>query len=363
MVTDPYNDSVKLIGAAAVAALLAGARPAPVSDAAARPAPASIAAWTSAGPELSQVNAVSPDPGTEGTVYASASLFAASQSAVYGSEDGARSWTPLDEAPRGEFFAEVYADPRGGRRIFAGSQASGAGTRFLRSTNGGATWSTLMTIPETCVPSFAPGPGADAIVVSCGVRAFTSPDAGATWSEPANPFTEATKLAAAPGGVVAYGATKLFSSADGGATWTPSGSAPAACPGMLSLRVDPSNASVLLAATGLLGAGFQCGGVYRSVNGGGAWAATGLSGVYATDVRFGPPGTGAAYACASYIAGILPPGGAWSSADGGVTWENLRLPTTGALKIAASRTGRYVYAATPLGVFVRTERETRTVHR
>src|SRR6185369_8164637 len=107
MVTDPYNDPVKLIGAAAVAALLAGARPAPVSDAAARPAPASIAAWTSAGPELSQVNAVSADPSTEGRVYASASLFAASQSAVYGSEDGAHSWTPLDEAPRGEVFAEV----------------------------------------------------------------------------------------------------------------------------------------------------------------------------------------------------------------------------------------------------------------
>lgn len=364
MVTDPYNVSVNPAPVAAFAALLAAGGPVPASDAATRAAPTSIAAWRSAGPELSQVNAVSPDPDAEGTVYATGSLFAASQSAIYGSTDGARSWTPLDEAPSGEFFAEVYADPRGGRRVFAGSQASGAGTRFFRSTNGGATWSTLMTIPETCVPSFAPGPAADAIVVACGVRAFSSPDAGTTWNEPPNPFTEATKLAAAPAGVVlAYGATKIFSSADGGATWTPAGSAPAGCPGILSLRADPSNASVLLAATGVIASGFQCGGVYRSVNGGAAWTATGLTGVYATDVRFGPSGSGTAYACASFIAGILPPGGAWSSADGGVTWRNLRLPTPGALKIAASKTGRHVYAATSQGVFVLTDRETRTARR
>jgi hypothetical protein len=356
MVTDPYNVCVNLVLRVALAALALAAD---------RPAPNSIAAWTSAGPELSQVNAVSPDPNADATVYATGSLFAASQSAIYGSLDGARSWNALEEAPRGEFFAEVYADPRGGRRIFAGSQASGAGTRFLRSTDAGATWSALMTIPETCVPTFAPGPTADAIVVACGVRAFASADAGATWSEPANPFTEAMKLTAAPAGaVIAYGASGFFRSTDGGATWTAAGSAPAACPGILGLRVDPTNASVLLAAAGVLGAGgFQCGGVFRSVDGGGAWTATALSGVYATDVRFGPAGSGAAYACASHIAGILPPGGAWGSEDGGVTWENLRLPIPSALKIAVSKSGGNVYAATSSGVFVRNDRRTRTVHR
>ena len=63
-----------------------------------RPAPQSIAAWTSAGPELSQVNSVSADPSTDGRVYASGSLFAASQSALYGSDDGAHSWSPLGRA-------------------------------------------------------------------------------------------------------------------------------------------------------------------------------------------------------------------------------------------------------------------------
>jgi hypothetical protein len=366
MVTDPYNGAViSTVAAAGLAALVAIRGAATEAEASAdRTAPMSIASWSTAGPELSQVNAVSPDPFADAVVYATGSLFAASQSAVFGSEDGARSWQPLQQAPSGEFFAEVYADPRGGGRVFAGSQATGAGTRFSRSTDSGLTWSALMTIPEICVPSFAPGPGADAIVVACGTRAFASPDAGATWSEPANPFTEPTKVTAAPGGVVlAYGTTAFFRSADGGATWTPAGSAPSACPGFLALRADPSNASVLLAGTGVIGGGFQCGGVFRSADGGATWAATGLSGVYVTDVRFGAAGSGAAYACASYIAGVLPRGGAWSSADGGATWENLRLPTGNALKIAASKSGRHVYAATPLGVYVRTERRTRTVHR
>lgn len=375
MVTDgdPYNELVHPLLAAGLAALLLAAGPEPQSiatdneeaksAAADRGAPQSIASWRSGGPELNQVNSVSPDPNEEDTVYASASIFAASESALYGSEDGARTWTPLEEAPQGEFFAEIYADPRGGGRVFAGSQANGFGTRFYRSTDAGLSWSALMTIPDTCVPSFAAAAGSDGIVVACGTRAFASPDAGATWSEPPNPFTESTKVSAAPGGaVVAYGTSHLFVSSDGGATWSAGVAAPAACPGLLSVRVDATNARSMLAGTGLLGAGgFQCGGVYRSADGGTTWTATGLSGVYVTDVRFGPAGS--AYACASYIAGLLPLGGAWRSEDGGATWENLRLPTTGALKIAASKTARHVYAATSLGVYVRTERKTRTVHR
>jgi hypothetical protein len=366
MVTDPYNVSVKFtLATAGLAALAAWARAAAPADAEARQASQSIAGWTSAGPELTQVNAVSADASDDAAVYATGSLFAASQSALYRSRDAARSWTALEEASQGEFFAEIYADPRGGGRIFAGSQASGAGTRFTRSTDSGRSWSALMTIPETCVPSFAPGPAADAIVVACGTRAFASPDAGATWSEPANPFTEPVKLTPAPGGVVlAYGASAFFRSGDGGATWTRAGVAPAACPGMLSLRSDPANGSVLLAGTGMIGAGgFQCGGVFRSSDAGATWTATPLSGVYVTDVRVGPAGTGAVYACASYIAGILPRGGAWGSADGGGSWTNLRLPTANARKMAVSKTGRNVYAATPLGVYVRVEREPRTVRR
>src|SRR4051812_43924956 len=193
MVTDPYNMDVNsILAAAGLAALLAAGNPEPQSVPAEegtaepvatavtgdRAVPLSAAAWSSSGPELNQVNAISPDPDADAWLYASGSIYGASQSAVYGSEDAARTWGALEEAPRGEYFAEIFADPRGLGRVFAGSQLAGGGTRISRSTNSGVQWSTMLTVPQGCVPSFAAGPGNDAIVVTCFTRALVSPDAG-----------------------------------------------------------------------------------------------------------------------------------------------------------------------------------------
>src|SRR3954469_12941590 len=126
MVTDPYNDSVNSIAAAAaLASLLAVEGPVQQSVAtvgvarlptvaaqvaqpsvepieAGRAGPQSIAAWVSSGPELNQVNAVSPDPDVDGDIYATGSIYAASQSALYGSQDAAGSWGALQAGPAGE---------------------------------------------------------------------------------------------------------------------------------------------------------------------------------------------------------------------------------------------------------------------
>jgi len=113
---------------------------------------------------------------------------------------------------------------------------------------------------------------------------------------------------------------------------------------------------------GLIGAGgFQCGGVYRSTNAGASWAAPSLSGVYVTDLAVDPTDATRVYACASFIAGILPPGGVWVSGDGGLSFSDTHLPATGALELAVSSTGNLVHAATPLGVYERGVRRTRVV--
>src|SRR6478735_10367745 len=104
MVTDPYNGNVNSIAAAAglavllatgadarqsVAVAAAADRAVPESAAADRAIPQSIAAWSSSGPELNQVNAISPDPDADAWLYAIGSLYGASESVVYGSEDAA----------------------------------------------------------------------------------------------------------------------------------------------------------------------------------------------------------------------------------------------------------------------------------
>lgn len=324
---------------------------------------AQIGGWQTFGPPLNSVNGISTAADSETTVYAGASQYDVSQSGLFGSTDGGQTWTEVFEAERGDYLSEILADPRDSDRIFAGVLGAGGITKVYRSTNRGDTWSLLLSISNPCVPSFAVGSGPDGILFSCATRFFRSGDGGLTWAQPATPFTETTSLAAAPGGALyAYGSTKIFRSINAGDTWTAHADAPPGCPGLLVLRLDPSNPNAFLAGTGRIGGGgFQCGGVYRSENAGGAWTASSLTGVYVTDLAVGAADPSAVYASASYIAGILPKGGVFGSADGGATFHDLHLPVFSALHLALSPSGRLLHAATSLGAYELRIRKTRVL--
>ncbi len=326
-------------------------------------AASALPGWETAGPPGTRANAVSASPGDDRHVYAAASILESSTSALYRSDDGGQIWTALVEAPRGDSYSEVFADPRDANRVFASAQKATGVTDVYRSLDRGDTWSTVLTVSTRCVPSFTAGTGPDSLLLTCGTRLLRTENAGLTWDEPATPFTENVRLTSGPGGnLYAYSLTRIFRSTTGGSSWTEAGAAPSACPGLLALLVEPSHAAVLIAGTGLLGAaGFQCGGVFQSDNGGVAWTAASLSGVYVTDVAFDRADPTRVYACASYVAGILPRGGVYVSGDGGRSFADLRLPTTGALELAVSASGRLVYAATALGVYERGVRRTRAV--
>jgi photosystem II stability/assembly factor-like uncharacterized protein len=326
-------------------------------------APAVLAqpGWETSGPPGARANAVSASAGDDARVYAAASILDSSSSAIYRSDDGGRTWTAIVEAPGGDSYSEVFADPRGGQRVFAAAQKATGATDIYRSLDRGVTWSIILTVSTRCVPSFAVGAGPDALLVACGPRLLRTFDAGLTWDEPSTPFSEHVRLASGPGGnVFAYSLTRVFLSTTDGGSWSERGAAPASCPGLLALSVEPYHSAVLVAGTGLLGAsGFQCGGTFLSTDGGESWTATGLSGVYVTDVAFDPTDAARVYACASYIAGILPSGGVYVSGDGGRSFSDTHLPTTGALELAISAWGRTIHAATALGVYDRAVRKTR----
>ncbi len=324
---------------------------------------AQIAGWQTFGPPLPSVNGISTAADAEETVYAGASQYDVTQSGLFESTDGGQTWTRLFEAERGDYLSDILVDPRDSARLFAGVLGAGGITKIYRSTDEGVFWSLLLTISNPCVPSFAIGSGPDGILFVCGTRFFRSADGGQTWVQPATPFTETTSLATAPGGVLyAYGSTKIFRSANAGDSWTAHADAPPGCPGLLALRLDPSNPSVFFAGTGRLGpGGFECGGVYRSENAGGTWTASSLTGVYVTDIAVTPADPSAVYASASHIAGILPEGGVFGSADGGATFHDLNLPVSSALHVALSASGRLLHAATPFGAFELRIRKTRAL--
>src|SRR5262245_30372407 len=89
--------------------------------------------WVTNGPQLDQVNSVNAAPVSR--LYAVGSAFATMESAVFESADGGESWESLIEAPRGDYFSEVFADPRDAQRLFAGVQTAGGNTNLYRSTN------------------------------------------------------------------------------------------------------------------------------------------------------------------------------------------------------------------------------------
>jgi hypothetical protein len=327
------------------------------------PAAITLPGWETSGPSGTRVNAVSAAPDDDSRAYAAATILESATSALYRTDDGGLSWTGLAEAGPGDSFGEIFADPRDGQRVFASAQRATGATEIYRSTDRGEIWATILSLSTRCVPSFAAGTAPDSLFLACGARFLRSNDAGISWDEPANPFTENVRLTRGPSGLLyAYGLSRVFRSSDAGTTWTPAALAPPACPGILSFRVDPTDPDVFVAGTGVLGTGgFQCGGVHRSANGGTSWEAPGLTGVYVTDVALDPAQPSRVFASASYIAGILPPGGVFVSGNGGRSFSNARLPVTGALELALSATGRYVYAATALGVYQDGMRRTRVV--
>jgi hypothetical protein len=317
--------------------------------------------WRTNGPVLYQANAVAADAARDGSVYAASSIYDARQSAIFHSRDGGKTWDPLVEILTGEFYASLLVDPRAPQRIYAGAIGTGGSGNLYRSADGGATWNATGSVSPSCSPSFATGSGSQTVLAACGAKLLRSADGGATWTPLTAPFTQATRLTpgtGAPGTVIAYGASTVYRTANDGGSWTTIASAPAACPGILALRMDPSNANVLVAGTGNVGPTGVCGGVFRSTNGGATWGANGLSGYYVTDVAIDPRDSSRVYAGASTLPGLLPRGGVFESHDGGLSFTDLRLPASGALRLSIAPTGRLLYAATPLGVYTRGSRRT-----
>jgi len=317
--------------------------------------------WRTNGPALYQANAVAADTADDASVYAGSSIYDAKQSAIFHSRDGGQTWEPLVELLTGEFYASLLVDPRQPQRIYAGTTGAAGAGNLYRSADGGATWTATGSVSPSCSPSFAIGSGSQTVLVACGAKLLRSADGGATWTPLAAPFMQATRLtpgAGAPGTLLAYAASTVYRTANDGDSWTAIAAAPAACPGILSLRADPTNAHVLVAGAGNVGPGGVCGGVFRSTDGGATWGANGLSGYYVTDVAIDPSNSSIVYAGASTLPGILPRGGVFESHDGGATFTDLRLPASGALRLSLSPSGRLLYAATPFGVYTRGSRRT-----
>lgn len=232
-------------------------------------------------------------------------LYAATGHGVLRSTDDGRTFAQLGTSLTSP--VAIAADPSAPRTLYAGS--SGPPGMVQKSTDGGASWSTVAT-PQH--PLFTKG----------GVTVIA--------------------LDRRRPGLILVGTDRgeLFKSLDDGATWTESREGLPAFEGtspLIGLVFDPTDAETVYVTS-------EVSGVFKSVDGGARWSPVshGLATAWVTQIRADPTSPGLVYAATRH-------GGVFTTRDQGESWAPSSLGLLNRevldLYIDASRPG-VIYAAT-----------------
>jgi photosystem II stability/assembly factor-like uncharacterized protein len=229
---------------------------------------------------------------------------------VYRSDDGGASWRRIHPAPTDE----VAVDPTDPDIVYLGN----AGGFSYKSVDGGATWA-MLTLPGqtfffASVMEVAPS-DPNVVYATDGPSLLRSDDAGATWDGTNGYLTHVEDIAVHPTDpdtvYVATGFDRVQRSTDGGQTWTTGTGLPDLF--AYTVEIDRSQPTTVYAATA------RAGYLYRSIDAGASWQP------YRVGIA-----TGAVLHLVSAPAGVVYAGteyhGVFRSADRGVTWA---LRTTG----------------------------------
>jgi photosystem II stability/assembly factor-like uncharacterized protein len=273
-------------------------------------------------------------PGQPQTVYA------ASRTGVFRSDDGGQTWHGLAYPPEGlpikinEITSLAVSPVDPDHVLTAPADAATA----LYTDDGGQTWmhsplSRVAGSPNKIVfsssdPSIvyasvgdvacATMPTSTAMEMICerpGMGVYVSSDGGRSWTSTSLTDTNVATITVDPQNAnILYAVTidgGILKSSDGGQNWNP---ANAGLPPMLALEltVDPTNPEILFA-------GLEGGSIYRSVDGGQSWvqSAAGLDpNAMVRSIVVDPTNSQTVFAADSMS-------GVYQSVDGGTTWRSI----------------------------------------
>ncbi len=234
-------------------------------------------------------------------------------------------------------------------------------TGLSRSLDGGASW-TVHQVHDgqssSCEIAFD---SADAQTVYTSFEGiatlFRSTDGGETFTGFPSPFSGAFLASAADGALVAASGLETWVSRDRGETWTRTTQAPVRCP-IRALAVDPVDANRWFVGSGLVL--FPCGEVARTDDGGATWVRTADPGGPVSDLATDRAHPGLLYVATGMPEPSVAPGRLMVTRDGGASWIDLGGPSADGMgAIALSEDGDRIYAATGVGVHVRSLRRPR----
>jgi photosystem II stability/assembly factor-like uncharacterized protein len=282
-------------------------------------------------------------------------LLAATQRGYGGNTGGVRkslnggaNWIDASAGIAAQPIQGVAIDPQDPNNLYAGLSASSY-SAVWRSTDRGATW--RFTATDGVVTDIAVDPRDSQKVYAAAMYLLVSSDQGASFQKALEGYYDpgATCLATTPGAsnpVYAGGRGGVYKSADSGLTWLPknssfptdSGGKPAV---VMSLAVDPNNASIVWAGT-------EREGIVKSTNGGDTWLVKGFVDVPDVDAIAVKPGDSNTILVGTgdYRSGGRT-GEIQKSTDGGQTWQlKYRGKSTITDFVYDPRNPNWVYAGT-----------------
>ncbi|RIE05874.1 stalk domain-containing protein [Candidatus Cryosericum terrychapinii] len=324
------------------------------------PAPTSGAtpAWQKTSLDAGQVRAILVHPTNPGTV------FAGTDRGLFRSTDRGGTWEQYGTGIKATLKVFVLAAAGDGSRLYAGT-SGGA----FQSTDGGATWSQGSgMLPGTgiiryyyAITTLAVDPANPQTVYAGDTgmmtegRVLKSTDGGATWTTAASGISSdhVTALAIDPGRpatVYAVVEDSLYVSGDAGASWTKT-------TGKMQVNSSEADVMTVMVTSDAVYAGTTAG-VWKSRDGGATWSqGTGLSTLGVLKYFFGiaalavdPDKSSVLYAGDS---GLMTSGGVYSSTDSGASWTQAGGTLTGDISALAvdPSNPRMVYAATAVGLY------------
>ena len=279
---------------------------------------------------------VYPGYNTNRVAFGASSLtgIAVGQNRLLATSDGGANWHPLFTSFTGvgNFFDVAFVDAN--TVVVVGSKNFNATGLIYRSIDAGSTWTLVSTTTE--VPSSITFSGNLGLAATSSSLLRTT-DGGATWSSTVTPGFSIIGLTFLPSSTdalasvynTATNAGELRRSTDGGQTWT---LVSPIVGGQLIFRMSFSTPSL---GIGFIGATNGTAHIARTTDGGTTWAIidTGLPGVF-NDVLLTPQGVGLA---------VSSQGGIALSNNFGLTWSSIASGTSVALRgIASPSPGTFV---------------------
>ena len=249
--------------------------------------------------------AIAVDPTNPAKIY-----VGTDNASVLRSVDGGDTWASVSVGftGPGAYVRALSVDPLAPSTVYAGLSEYSGGDRLFKSSDSGATWTPLFAGTDVFVLAIDPTTSGTVYAgTSIGVRKSTN--GGATWSSVGTTIGYVFGLAidpTTPATIYAGSNQGIFKSIDAGSNWVMVSNV-----ATNALAIDPNNHNVINAAT-------NTSGVLRSTNGGTFWAAvnTGLTSLTALAFASDPSNKGGFPVTVSTTAYVVTAGGVFKTTTG-----------------------------------------------